>query len=75
MRLIAREVQNQRQNTLSPDDLIMERRLYEREREDRKIYRDQDLHMTIIQLIFSLMLAPKCVLNFPLPLARALQAS
>jgi hypothetical protein len=55
------EIQNQgaRQSALSPDDLIIERRLYEREREDRKIYRDRDLHMSILQLIFSLMLAPK----------------
>lgn len=37
----------------------MERRLYEREREDRKIYRSKDLQMSILQLIFSLMLAPK----------------
>jgi hypothetical protein len=39
----------------------MERRLYEREREDRKIYRSKDLQMSILQLIFSLMLAPKYV--------------
>ncbi|KAL6064721.1 NEK protein kinase [Balamuthia mandrillaris] len=51
------------QSTLSPDELIIENQLYLREREDRKLYHDPDLHITALLLIFSLMLSPNDTLE------------
>jgi hypothetical protein len=43
---------------LSPEDIIERNQLYLSERNERKIYMDKALHITFLQLIFSLLLTP-----------------
>eukprot|EP01087_Luapelamoeba_hula_P014048 TRINITY_DN4056_c1_g1_i1.p1 TRINITY_DN4056_c1_g1~~TRINITY_DN4056_c1_g1_i1.p1 ORF type:complete len:3194 (-),score=531.19 TRINITY_DN4056_c1_g1_i1:7-9588(-) len=56
---------------LSPDDLLERNQLYLEERNERKIYLSKQLHATILQLIFSLLLSslgilePKYTDQFP----------
>ncbi len=50
---------------LSPEDIIERNQLYLSERNERKIYMDKALHITFLQLIFSLLLTP--MYSPPLP--------
>lgn len=50
---------------LSPEDIIERNQLYLSERNERKIYMDKALHITFLQLIFSLLLTPMYSLPSP----------
>jgi hypothetical protein len=54
---------------LSPEDIIERNQLYLSERNERKIYMDKALHITFLQLIFSLLLTPMYEMPFS-PLRR-----
>lgn len=43
---------------LTPEDIIERNQLYLSERNERKIYMEKALHITFLQLIFSLLLSP-----------------
>lgn len=57
---------------LSPEDIIERNQLYLSERNERKIYMDKALHITFLQLIFSLLLTPMYSLPSPPPLPPSL---
>lgn len=52
---------SQHERPPTPADLLAENQRYTNERNNRKLYHDKDLHIALLQLIFSLMITQKYV--------------